>query len=219
MRTHGFDFHMELARGEIPWTDDRVRQTFANWRELIDMGGYVDNHQTYSWQESLPFIANGDAAAILIGNFAVAPLREAGLDDSKLDFFQFPAINPDVELAEDAPTDTFHIPANAKNKDAARAFLRFAVSADEQTEINNGKNLGQLPVNASSSVDDDKFLNEGFVMLSSSSPGGVAQFFDRDFPAEMAAEAMQGLQEFMVFPDNLDDILKRLEKVRGRVYK
>ncbi|MFV2053197.1 ABC transporter substrate-binding protein [Aliiroseovarius sp. YM-037] len=219
MRTNGFDFHMELARGEIPWTDDRVRQTFANWRELLDMGAFVDNHQSYSWQESLPAIVSGEAAAILKGNFAVAPLREAGLDDSKLDFYQFPAINPDVELAEDAPTDTFHIPANASNKDNAREFLRFVVSSNVQTEINNGENLGQLPVNAGASVDDDKFLNEGFEMLSSNSPGGVAQFFDRDFPAEMAAEAMQGLQEFMVFPDNLDDILNRLESVRERVYQ
>ncbi|MFK7838109.1 MAG: carbohydrate ABC transporter substrate-binding protein, partial [Sulfitobacter sp.] len=116
------------------------------------------------------------------------------------------------------PTDTFHIPSGAQNKEAAREFLRYVVSADVQTEINNGANLGQLPVNASASVDDDKFLNEGFAMLSSNSPGGVAQFFDRDYPAEMAAEAMQGLQEFMVIPDNLDDILNRLDKVAARVY-
>ncbi|MFK7745133.1 MAG: ABC transporter substrate-binding protein [Roseobacter sp.] len=219
MRTNGFDFHMELAAGEVKWTDDRVRATFANWRELIDMGAFVDNHQNYSWQEALPFMVNGDAAAYLMGNFAVAPLREAGLTDDQLDFYQFPAINPDVELAEDAPTDTFHIPANAANKEAAREFLRYAVSADVQTEINNGANLGQLPVNASASVDDDKFLNEGFAMLSTNSPGGVAQFFDRDYPAEMAAEAMQGLQEFMVIPDNLDDILNRLDKVQERVYQ
>jgi multiple sugar transport system substrate-binding protein len=209
---------MQLAAGEIAWTDDRVRQTFANWRELIDMGGFLADHQNYSWQEALPFMVNGEAASYLMGNFAVAPLREAGLTDDQLDFYQFPVINPDVALAEDAPTDTFHIPANAANKDAAREFLRFVVSAEEQTVINNGSNLGQLPVNASASIDDDKFLNEGFAMLSSNSPGGVAQFFDRDFPAEMASEAMQGLQEFMVFPDNLEDILNRLEKVRERVY-
>ena len=219
LRTHGYDFHMEMAAGNVAWTDDRVRQTFANWRELIDMGGYVDNHQNYSWQEALPFMVNGDAAAYLMGNFAVAPLREAGLSDDQLDFYQFPAITEGVALAEDAPTDTFHIPANANNKEAAREFLRFVVSAEEQTEINNGANLGQLPVNASASIDADKFLEQGFAMLSSNSPGGVAQFFDRDVPAEMAAEAMQGFQEFMVLPDNLDDILARLEQVRQRVYK
>ncbi|MFT6023132.1 MAG: multiple sugar transport system substrate-binding protein [Ascidiaceihabitans sp.] len=218
MRTHGFDFHMDLAAGNVAWNSPEVRETFANWGRLVEMGAFVDDHQNKDWQQSLPLIVSGEAAAILKGNFAVAPLREAGLDDSKLDFHQFPAITPGVELAEDAPTDTFHIPANASNKDNARAFLRFVVSADEQTEINNGANLGQLPVNAKSSIDDDKFLKEGFDMLSSNSPGGVAQFFDRDYPAEMAKAAMEGMQEFMVFPENLDDILERLEATRADVY-
>ncbi len=217
MRTNGFDFHMQLAAGEVAWTDPRVRETFKNWKTLIDMGGFIENHQTYSWQEALPFMVNGQAAAYLMGNFAVAPLREAGLTDDQLGFYQFPAINPDVAMAEDAPTDTFHIPSNAANKDAARAFLRFMVSADEQTVINSGANLGQLPVNASAKVDEDKFLEEGFAMLSTNSPGGVAQFFDRDFPAEMAKIGMEGFQEFMVRPDNLDAILERLEKARQRM--
>lgn len=219
MRTNGFDFHMQLAAGEVSWEDDRVRQVFTNWRELIDMGAFLPNHQSYSWQEALPFMVQGDATAYLMGNFAVAPLREAGLTDDQLDFYQFPVINPDVALAEDAPTDTFHIPSGASNKDNARAFLRFMVSTDVQTAINAGDALGQLPTNAMSSVDDDKFLNEGFAMLSTNSPGGVAQFFDRDFPAEMAKVGMEGLQEFMVRPDNLDAILARLEKARERIYK
>ena len=219
LRTNGFDFHMDLAAGKVAWTDPRVKQTFMNWKELIDMGAFIDNHQTYSWQEALPFMVNGDAAHYLIGNFAVAPLRDAGLTDDQLDFYQFPVINPGVELAEDAPTDTFHIPAKAANKEAAREFLRFVVSADVQTEINNGKNLGQLPVNAKSSVDDDKFLNQGFKMLSSNSPGGVAQFWDRDAPAEMAKVSMEGFQEFMVKPENLDGILSKLERSRERIYK
>jgi len=219
MRTNGFDFHMQLLQGDASWESDEVKATFGNWKELIDMGGFIANHQTYSWQEALPFMVNGEAAAYLMGNFAVAPLREAGLTDDQLDFYQFPAINPNVELAEDAPTDTFHIPSNAQNKDNARAFLRHMASAEEQTIINAGDALGQLPVNASASVDDDKFLNQGFEMLSSNSPGGVAQFFDRDAPAEMAKVAMEGFQEFMVKPDEIDRILAKLERARGRIYK
>ncbi|MEM7521480.1 MAG: ABC transporter substrate-binding protein [Pseudomonadota bacterium] len=219
MRTNGYQFHADLTAGEVSWTDDRVKATFANWRELLDMGAFIDDHTAYSWQESLPFMTSGDAAAILKGNFAVAPLREAGLDDSKLDFHQFPAIADGVELAEDAPTDTFHIPANAQNKDNAKAFLKFVVSAENQTMINSGDALGQLPVNSNSSVDDDKFLKEGFEMLSSNTPGGVAQFFDRDAPAEMAKVAMEGFQEFMVKPDELDRILARLDRARERIYR
>lgn len=217
-RTNGYDFHMALARGEIEWTDDRVRQTFANWRELIDMGAFIEDHQTYSWQEALPFMVNGEAAAYLMGNFSVAAFRDGGLTDDQLDFYQFPVINPDVDYAEDAPTDTFHIASGAQNMEAAKEFLRFVTSAEVQTEINSGSGLGQLPVNANASIDDDKFLAQGFDMLSSNAGGGIMQFFDRDFDAEMASVGMEGLQEFMVFPDNLDDILMRLEETRQRIY-
>ncbi|SMX26682.1 Multiple sugar-binding protein precursor [Pelagimonas phthalicica] len=218
MRTNGFDFHMQLATGQASWTSDEVKATFANWRKLIDMGAFIDDHQTYSWQEALPPFVNGEATAYLMGNFVVPHLREAGLTDEQIDFYQFPKI-ADVPMGEDAPTDTFHIASGAKNKEAARAFLQYVTSADVQTKINAGSGLGQLPVNANSSVDDDEFLNQGFDMLSNNATGGIAQFFDRDFPAEMASVGMEGLQEFMVFPDNLDDILNRLEAARTRIYK
>jgi multiple sugar transport system substrate-binding protein len=219
MRTNGFDYHMQLLQGEASWLSDETRATFQNWKDLIDMGAFLENHQSYSWQEALPFMVNGEATAYLMGNFAVAPLREAGLTDDQLDFYQFPMINPDVAMAEDAPTDTFHIPANAANKEAAREFLRFAVSAEQQSIINGGDALGQLPVNALSAVGDDKFLVKGFEMLSQNSPGGVAQFFDRDAPAEMAKVAMEGFQEFMLKPEDLDRILTRLDRARERIYQ
>lgn len=217
-RTNGYEFHIQLANGEVEWTDQRVRDTFANWRQLIDMGAFIDDHQSYSWQEALPFMLDGEAAAYLMGNFAVAAMREGGLTDDQLDFYQFPTINPDVAPAEDAPTDTFHIPSGASNVDAAKAFLLYVTSPDVQSAINGGDALGQLPVNAAASVSDDKFIQQGFDMLSNNASGGIMQFFDRDFPAEMASVGMEGLQEFMVFPDNLDDILERLEETRQRVY-
>lgn len=219
MRTNGFDFHMELARGEVAWTDERVRETFANWRRLIDMGAFIDDHQTYSWQEALPFFVNGEATAYLMGNFVVPHLREAGLSDDQIDFYQFPAIVEGMPMGEDAPTDTFHIPSGAQNVAAAQEFLRFVTSADVQARINGPDGLGQLPVNANAAVADDEFIQQGFEMLSQNATGGIAQFFDRDWPAEMASIGMEGLQEFMVFPDNLDDILERLEDARQRIYE
>jgi multiple sugar transport system substrate-binding protein len=218
-RTNGYDFHIALANGEVEWTDPRVRETFANWRTLIDMGAFIEDHQSYSWQEAMPFMVDGEATAYLMGNFSVAAFRDGGLTDDQLDFYQFPTINPDVAPAEDAPTDTFHIPSGAANVDNAKAFLLYVTSPEVQSEINGGDALGQLPVNAEASVSDDKFIQEGFDMLSNNASGGIMQFFDRDFPAEMASVGMEGLQEFMVFPDNLDDILERLEDARQRIYQ
>ncbi len=214
LRTHGYDFHMALTANEIPWTDDRVRETFANWRQLIDMGAFIDNHTAYTWQEAQPYLVNGDAVAYLMGNFLVEPLRDAGITDNQLGFYQFPEITPGVPKAEDAPTDTLHIPTQAQNKEAAREFLLYVASAENQSIVNEV--LGQLPINSNAEVADDKFIRAGFEMLSSAT-GGIAQFFDRDADAEMASAGMEGFQEFMVMPDNLDAILTRLENVRQRI--
>ncbi len=214
LRTHGYDFHMALTANEIPWTDDRVRETFANWRTLLDMGAFIDNHTAYTWQEAQPYLVNGQAAAYLMGNFLVEPLRDAGITDDQLGFYQFPEITPGIPKAEDAPTDTLHIPAQAQNKEAARAFLLYVASAENQTIANEV--LGQLPINSQAQVADDKFIQAGFEMLSNAT-GGIAQFFDRDADAEMASAGMEGFQEFMVMPDNLDAILNRLENVRQRM--
>ena len=56
-------------------------------------------------------------------------------------------------------------------------------------------------------------------MATVSTAAGLAQFYDRDAPAEMAKAGMEGFQEFMVKPDRLDAILKRLDKVQKKVYK
>jgi len=215
LRTNGYDFHMALTKGEVAWTDDRVRATMANWQTLIEADFFLENHAAYSWQEALPPMVRGEAAMYIMGNFAVAPLREAGLTDDQLGFFQFPLITEGVPVAEEAPTDTVHLTANAKNPVDGKRFLAYLARADVQTAIND--TLGQLPINSGSSVADDVFLQAGFDMLSNAD-GGIAQFFDRDAPAEMAKAGMEGFQEFMVKPERLDAILDRLEKARARAY-
>lgn len=188
---------------------------FDKWEELVAPGYFIENHAAYSWQEALAPMVQGEAAMYVMGNFAVAPLREAGLTDDQLDFMQFPEITAGIPMAEEAPTDTFHIPAKAKNKEDARKFLAFLASADVQTEVN--KILGQLPANKNSEVADDKFIQAGFKMLSNAA--GLAQFYDRDAPAEMAKAGMEGFQEFMVKPERRQKILERLDKVQEKVYK
>lgn len=214
LRTNGYQFHMDLTAGKIPYTDPRVKETFANWRKLVDAKCFLDNHAGLDWQDAIPNFVQGRAAMYLMGNFAVAPMRAGGLKDDQIDFVQFPPIKPGVPMAEEAPIDTIHITARAKNKADARKFLAFVASPEAQTKLNIA--LGQLPVNRKSTVPDDKFLKAGQAMLQNAQ--GLAQFFDRDARAEVAKAGMEGFQEFMLRPDNIDRILERLERVRQRAH-
>ncbi len=212
LRVNGLDFHIELMDGKIPYTDPRVREVFDYWKQLVEPGYYLENHATYSWQEAQPFLYNGQAAMYLIGNF-ITPNFPDELRD-QMGFFQFPTIKEGVDIGEDAPTDTIHIPAKAKNKEDARKFLSYLARADVQQSFNEA--ILQLPVHVDATAKDDYFLNIGSEMLSKA---GTAQFYDRDTTPEMAKVGMKGFQEFMVKPDRVDRILTRLEKARKRIFK
>lgn len=212
LRVNGYEFHMDLANGKIPWTDDRVKATFAEWKKIVPY--ITPNHAAIDWQDAAALLSQGKAANYVMGNFAVATFKDGGMTNDTLGFMVFPEITPGVPRAEEAPTDTFHIPSGAKNKEDARKFLAFLGSPEAQTKMN--ATLGQLPTNNKATVGDDPFIKAGFEMLSSAY--ALAQFFDRDAPADMAKAGMEGFQEFMVKPDNLDAILERLEKVRQKVY-
>ncbi|MBP9952403.1 MAG: ABC transporter substrate-binding protein [Cypionkella sp.] len=213
LRVNGYEFHMELTGGKVAWTDDRVKAVFAEWAKFQP---YITaNHAAIDWQDAAALMVQGKAANYVMGNFAVDVFKKGGMTNDNLGFMVFPEITAGVPRAEEAPTDTIHIPAGAKNVDDAKKFLAFVASADAQTKLN--KAIGQLPTNKNSTVGDDPFLQAGFESLSSAY--ALAQFFDRDAPAEMAKAGMEGFQEFMVHPDRLDAILERLEKVRGNAYK
>ncbi len=215
LRVNGYQFHNDLTAGKVKYTDSRIQVVFDRWDELVKPGYFIENHVTYSWQEALAPMVQGKAAMYVMGNFAVAPLKQAGLNDSTLGFFQFPEITPGLPKAEEAPTDTFHIPAKAKNKADARRFLAFLAQPEIQTKWN--KILGQLPVNNQAQVANDKFLKAGFDVLNNAN--GIAQFYDRDAPAQMAKAGMEGFQEYMANPERRNKILKRLDKVQKKVYK
>lgn len=214
LRTNGYEWHMDLTSGKVEWTSPETRKVFAEWAKIQP---YITaNHAAIDWQDAAALLVQGKAANYVMGNFAVGVFKEGGMTNDNLGFMVFPEITPGLPRAEEAPTDTIHIPAGAKNVEDAKKFLAFVASADAQTKLNAA--IGQLPTNKNSTVAaDDPFISAGFASLSNAY--ALAQFFDRDAPAEMAKVGMEGFQEFMVRPENLDAILDRLEKARQKIYQ
>lgn len=211
MRTKGLAFHTDLMLGKIAYTDDRVRATMDNWARAINAGCFNEGHQNLSWQEGQAPLINGDAGSYLIGNFLVPNVPEETKD--ALDFYQFPDIDASIARGEDAPTDLMFIPSNAQNVDNAKLFLSFLATAENLAEVNGA--LQQLSPHSGSAASDDRFLQAGAEMLSSSV---TAQFFDRDNSPEAAGPMMELFVEFMLDPGELDGILEDLEAIREDVY-
>ena len=213
LRINGHAFHRSVLDGKVPFTDPRIRAVFAKWRELLDRGCFVRNHASLSWQESQALLYQGKGAIMLIGNFIVANFPSDLRD--KMDFAPFPIIDPAVGRYEDAPMNSLHIPARAKNKADARIFLDYVMRADVQERICAATLT--IPVNVKSAIAEDRFLRKGRELLAEAE--GLMQYFDRDTSEDLATVAMKGFQEFMIDPDRLEAVLESIERARKRIYK
>jgi multiple sugar transport system substrate-binding protein len=214
LRINGYAFHEQLMAGEIPYTDARVRKVYATWKTLIDDKYFVDNALSYDVDSVSPLLVNGQAAMMLMGTFFSAGLPEATRD--KMGYFRFPVIDASVPMAEDGPVNILMIPAKATNRKDAHRLLAFMAQPQINGEL--AKGWGQLPSNNQAPEPQDPISKIGFQILSST-PGGVAQFYDRDMTKEMADEGMKGMQQFYSDPSQIDAILNHLEQFRQRIYK
>ena len=212
LRQNGLAFHMALMRGEVAYTDARVKAVFDRWRALLDHKCFGHDHASSSWQESQALLYQGKAAMMLIGNYIVANFP-ADLRD-RMAFARFPTVRRDLGRYEDAPMNTVHVPANARNKEEAKRFMAFVMRADVQEQLN--RMTLQLPVNQEAAVADDRFLAAGRDLLARAD--GFAQYFDRDTSEDLASIAMKGFQEFMLKPHRLPAILATIERARERIY-
>jgi multiple sugar transport system substrate-binding protein len=214
LRINGYAFHEQLMAGEIAYTDPRVRKVYATWKTLIDDKYFVDNALSYDVDSVSPLLVNGQAAMMLMGTFFAAGLPEATRD--KMSYFRFPVIDAAVPMAEDGPVNILMIPAKATNRKDAHRLLAFMAQPQINGEL--AKGWGQLPSNNQAPEPQDPISKIGFQILSST-PGGVAQFYDRDMTKEMADEGMKGMQQFYSDPGQIDQILNNLEQFRQRIYK
>jgi len=214
MRVNGPEFHINLMLGKESYDDPRVVKVLNDyWRPLIDKGYFIDDPASYTWAEAIPFMANGQAAMYLMGDFIRDSYPAEKVDD--IDFFRFPIIDPSVPVGEDAPTDGYFIPANVQNPEMAKDLLEFFGSAETQEFI--AKELKRLVTN--NDVDPSVYnanQQKGVELINGADY--VAQFYDRDTTPEMADKGMNGFMEFWANTDKAEEILGRLEADRKDLF-
>ncbi len=212
MRINGPEFHINLMLLTESYTDERVRAVFDHWAQLLEHNCFIDDPAAYDWQEAVDFMVRGEAGMYLMGQFITDQYPDELEDD--LDFFQFPIINPDVPIGEDAPTDGYFIAAQARNPEGATDFLAFLGSQEVQQLAFD--ELGRLPTRTDVDISGaSEATQKGIALIQSADY--VAQFYDRDTTPEMAESGMDAFMAFWDDPSSIDSLLEELDADRVRL--
>ena len=213
MRANGYEFHQQLLDGKISYNDSNVRRAFAMWKQLIDAKCFdpaalsVDEHNAEAQ------LYAGRAGMLLMGTVVSSSFPE--IVRPQIDYQRFPAIDSGQAAAEAAPTDTFHVAARARNKADARRFLKFASSSAANAKL--AKSLGSFPTNKFAPVAGTVLDLSSYKALTDAK-NNLVQGYDRDTPADMAAQGVKGFQDFFAKPDTMYAVMNRLDAIRGTAY-
>ena len=152
--TAGHDYRAKLQRGEASFTDPEVVKAMEMWKELLDKGYFYPDANAYDWTDAANQVAKGEAGMTLMGTWITGYWDTNGLKAGEdYDVFPFPTIDPAIPPATFASTDSWAIPAQAKNADCAKEFIAWALTPEMQLLWAKGQ--GALP--ASSQVDTSTF--------------------------------------------------------------
>jgi multiple sugar transport system substrate-binding protein len=214
LRTNGYDFHIALMGGQESWTDDRVKQVFTTWEELLPY--YQPDANGRTWQDAATAWANGDSGLFLLGTFIAGnfdpetPEGQEIIDD--IDFFAFPSINEEFgQDSVEAPIDGFMMAASPANEEGAKALLAgFGTPAaiDAYTSVN----ASVVAANSEADTSAYNALQQRSAELVGAA-SYIAQFLDRDTDPDFAANVVgAALADFISDPSQIDSILSTVEE-------
>jgi multiple sugar transport system substrate-binding protein len=214
LRINGYDFHMQLMKGEASWQDPKVVQVFETWRELLPF------HQAgalgRTWQEAAQALSGKKAAMYVLGMFVGQQFDEADRED--LDFFAFPEIDSNIGADTlDAPIDGFMLSKDPENEEGAKALLEFLAGPEAQnTYLANDPN--NIATNSKADTSSYSALQKKAVELVSSA-SNITQFMDRDTRPDFASTVMiPALQDFIKNPDDVAGLTKQIEDQKKTIF-
>jgi|BioPla2DNA2_1021312.scaffolds.fasta_scaffold51291_2 glucose/mannose transport system substrate-binding protein len=131
----GVDGYLALGRGEIAFTDPRVREAFELYRDTM-VEAYMEGWAGYGWAEAANEMIQGNAAMYLNGDWVVAHFKEAGLEED-VDFGFFPV--PGTQDVVIIQVDALAAPVGSADEAGANALMEVAGRLEGQIAFNSLK--------------------------------------------------------------------------------
>ena len=215
MRINGYDFHVRLMAGKESWDSPKVKAVFNQWREILP---YTSQGALgLTWQEGAQQMISKQAGMYLLGSFVGQQATDAA-DHADLDFFAYPAINPTHgQDSLDAPIDGFLMSRKAKNKDGAKALLKYLGSAAaENTYLKSDANdVGASKLASTSHYNPLQKKSAELI----GSAKHIAQYMDRDTRPDFASTVMiPALQQFLNKPDDVNGLVSSIQKQKKAIF-
>ena len=215
MRTNGYDFHINLMAGKESWTDDKVKQVFTTWRDLLPL--HQEGALGRKWEDAGQSLVAKQTGMMLLGTFIGQQFtNKADYDD--LDFFPFPQITAaNNQDSIDAPIDGFMLSKSPKNVEGAKQLLQF-LSTGEAQMIYLASDPTSIAAGKDAKTDSYTPLQKKAQEIIGSAKH-IAQFLDRDTRPDFASTVMiPSLQQFIQNPQDVDGLLKSMEDQKKSIF-
>lgn len=215
MRLNGYDFHKALMAGEKSWTDNKVKNVFDTWRELMPY--YQKGALGRTWEEAGQGLQKRETAMAVFGMPHPGSQFPADQRDD-IDFFAFPEIDAQYGRdAVEAPIDGFLIAKKSKNVTGAKALLKWLGTPEAE---NDYLALDPNNVAVNSGADTAKYsaLQKKSAALVSGAKQ-ISQFMDRDTRPDFASTVMiQSIQDFISNPKDVDGLCNSIERQKKTIF-
>lgn len=122
---------------------DGALEEYISWLGTLQEEGLInENVLTATYDDAMNAIANGDAAIIFQGLFALGGILDINPDAAnELRVSAIPAMNADVKPAINQSSDsTYYIMAQSSNQEAAKEFLTWLFSPENQVSYTETRN-------------------------------------------------------------------------------
>jgi ABC-type glycerol-3-phosphate transport system substrate-binding protein len=222
IRTAGPEMYDQLARHEIPWTDQSVKDALAIMADILGDSGNLAGGTEGSLQTEMPdsvgkvFTDSPEAAMVVIGDFAPGVVETTLEPETGFNVFTFPSID-DSEPAVVGSGDIF---LKFRDSEAADAFLEYLTTV-EAAEIWAERGGFSSP---NKDLDVDVYPDE----ITRTTAGGLgeAETFRFDLsdlqPSAFGGTPGQGLfklfSDFVANPSDIDGITQEMEAAASQAF-
>ncbi|GAA3639414.1 extracellular solute-binding protein [Microbacterium awajiense] len=219
MRTAGPEFRARLMQGEESYLDPKVVEAMDLWADLLEAGAFNDNITSISWDEMTPAMADGRAAMMLMGPWAVDALTNSGLVPGQdFEAFPFPEIDPSAGPSAEGAMEGWATSGARDNAEDVYAVLDCFSSTAQATEY-----VQEFPVlSPNREVTLDVFSDEvrpfaeGWKALTEE--GSFQQNLELATSPQVTDVAKREFARFLANPDEAQRVLEALEQASQQAF-